>query len=376
MIKKYQNDFCLNFKQCLNELYAFTNIESVKKLIDIYDKLDMSKVMNKYLELADKYDRELKSKNDIMFENPITLFPGIDMSVIWKLLNDEQKNIIWSYLQLLYTSGQVILQSIPLYGFENDALENLSSECAFNFNEPNLCNEHENVKKCDKKPHTLKACNNTESNEKHNKINDVTTIIDKINKLENLDLGKKKKKMDFDPYVGVGNVSGKFDINDMIENIKCKEESDNGLFDIVTNMMNNNGGCENNEVIFEKVAKMLNIDDVVKQIESISTNEIDDTSDKIKDVVKTKFGNESDAGNLINDIIGNITDEFKKGFGNKKMNSMEKIKNITTGIAEKILPKIESSNIQLDEILKSALELHNNCNTTLANKHKQKRKYK
>ena len=51
--------------------------------------------------------QELKNKDEIMFKNPINIFPGIDMSVIWSLLNSEQKVQVWLYLQLLYSAFDI-----------------------------------------------------------------------------------------------------------------------------------------------------------------------------------------------------------------------------------------------------------------------------
>lgn len=355
---KYNNDFYFNLKQCLTEMYEFTNVDSIKKLLDIYDKLDLSKIMNKYLETMDNYDRELKSKNEIMFEKPIAFFPGIDMNVIWSLLNSEQKEIIWNYLQLLYSAGKVILQTTPLY--DNDAiLENLLSEFDFTKNKSAV------------------SKNNEITN--HNSINnEVHNIINKISKLEDLDLSQKKKKSkknktnddidnDFDPYAGVGNPSSNFGINDILNNMNCqKEEENNGLLGMMTNMMANN---TNSDEMLSSVMKMLNIDDALKNMENVSDDKIEEGSDMVKNVINAQLGN-SETGSFINEIVGDITDEFKHNMKNNKINSIEQIMNISNEVAKKILPKMENRDIKIEDLLKSSLEMFSKSTEQFKNSQK------
>lgn len=406
MMKRYQTDFGSTLKQCLLELYTFSQIDSVKKLLEIYDRLDISKIMFKYLEIMDLNNRELKNKDDVLFLQPIVFFPGVDMSIIWPSLNDEQKNTIWTYLNLLYSTGQVIIQdnsqlddlSIPsslsdIYSssYDNKYLTKTKNDEEDGKKKQDF--EHENVIQMEKSvssSHNKKKSKNESDDEKcfilnnknktHNE-NNVYDIIEKLNKLDNLDLGSKHKNRDkktektskkhvdngcensdgdsylgFDPFVGVGNDEN-FTVNDIIYNENCEHEDEK----------------KSNNFSFETIGKMLNVDDVVKQIENIAPNDIDETSDKIKSVLKNQFDDKSETGSIINDIIEDVTHEFKNGFSNMDGNgntisSMDKIMNMSTKIAEKIIPKITSSNIQLEDMLQSAMNLHQKCGEGINNK--------
>lgn len=390
MMKRYQTDFSSTMKQCLTDLYTFTQIESVKKLLDIYDRLDVSKIMFKYLETMENNDRELKNKDEILFSQPIVFFPGIDMSIVWLSLTVEQKNTTWTYLNLLYSTGRVIVS-------ENSQIDDLSMPSSLSDIDSFSYDKHttktkqkgnnnldDDIKK--KQQNDFEKVNQTENlsssslykniskldNVVQNK-NNVVDIIEKLNKLDNLDLGSKhsknkdkknKKKninniddeyMGFDPYVGVGN-GMEFGVNDIIDNANCAHEDENS----------------SGKLSFEAIGKLLNVDDVVKQIENIAPNDIDETSDKIKSVLKTQFDEKSETGTIINDIIEDVTHEFKNGFTNidengNTISSMDKIMNISTKIAEKIIPKITSSNIQLEDMLKSAMDLHHKCGEGMNN---------
>ena len=403
MMKRYQTDFGSTLKQCLMDLYTFSQIDSVKKLLEIYDRLDISKIMFKYLEIMDTNNRELKNRDDILFSQPIVFFPGVDMSIIWPFLNEEHKNTIWTYLNLLYSTGQVIIQdnsqfddlSIPssLSDINSSSYDNKYLTKTKNDEEDAKKKhdfERENVIQMEKyvsSSHNKKKSKNESDDEKcfilNNKNNthdenNVYDIIEKLNKLDNLDLGSKHKNMDkktskkhidnecenpdgdsylgFDPFVGVGNDEN-FTVNDIIYNENCEHEDEK----------------KSNNFSFETIGKMLNVDDVVKQIENIAPNDIDETSDKIKSVLKNQFDDKSETGSIINDIIEDVTHEFKNGFSNMDGNgnaisSMDKIMNMSTKIAEKIIPKITSSNIQLEDMLQSAMNLHQKCGEGINNK--------
>lgn len=408
MMKRYQTDFSSTLKQCLMDLYTFSQIDSVKKLLDIYERLDISKIMFKYLEIMDNYNRELKNKDDALFAQPIVFFPGVDMSIVWLGLNDEQKNTIWTYLSLLYSTGQVIIQdnsqlddlSIPsslseinTCSYENKYLTKSKNDDIDGKKKQNF--DHEKVNHVDKSLSSSQnkniskndleddKCFVLNSKNKTSNENNVFDIIEKLNKLDNLDLGSKHKNKDkksekiskkhidennnesydkdntylgFDPFVGIGN-NDNFTVNDIIYNENCEHDDEK----------------KNNNLSFETIGKMLNVDDVVKQIENIAPNDIDETSDKIKSVLRDQFSDKSETGSIINDIIEDVTHEFKNGFINMDENgnnisSMDKIMNMSTKIAEKIIPKITSSNIQLEDMLQSAMNLHQKCGEGINNK--------
>ena len=101
--KKYLNMFVL-------KAYEILPTEETKKIINVFEKLNMEKVVSRVNKKLSKYNNEITSKNEEMFNNKINIFPNLNVSDIWKKTNDEQKDKLWSLLNVLYVMSDLIIQ--------------------------------------------------------------------------------------------------------------------------------------------------------------------------------------------------------------------------------------------------------------------------
>src|SRR3972149_2920159 len=153
MDEKYYQDFVQNLYRFFYDLNRYTPNETTSEFLSVFNKLDMGKMMLRFISTMRENESKLKSRDETMFDSSVEIFPGIHLDDLWKKLTDKQKNKIWTHLQIL----------------------NIQSEILMNF--------------VDKE----------EENEDLNKVNDLN--LKKNIVTENQEVEEFK---DFNPYIGVG----------------------------------------------------------------------------------------------------------------------------------------------------------------------------
>ena len=101
--KKYLNMFVL-------KAYEILPTEETKKIINVFDKLNMDKVVTRVNKKLSKYSNEITMKNEEMFKNKINIFPNLNLGDIWNKADNEQKNKLWSLLNVLFVMSDLIIQ--------------------------------------------------------------------------------------------------------------------------------------------------------------------------------------------------------------------------------------------------------------------------
>ena len=108
-MENYYNQFVSNLKKFISDLNRYCPNEGCHNFLNVYESLDMGKVMVRYLGTMRKYENKLKNCDESLFTEKLALFPQIDMRELWVKLSSGQKKKIWTYLQLLYIQCEVIL---------------------------------------------------------------------------------------------------------------------------------------------------------------------------------------------------------------------------------------------------------------------------
>lgn len=160
-MEQYYNQLITNLNGFVSDLNRYIPNEGCSKFLEVFDKLDMGKVMLRYLNSMRDHEDELKNRNEVMFTNDLIVFPNINLSEFWPNLSTGQKNKVWTYLQILYVQCELIL----------------------NFKE------------------------SSESSSDKNKT--LKTIVENMKEAETVE-------NEFNPYLGVGNNNTDYSVNDIL----------------------------------------------------------------------------------------------------------------------------------------------------------------
>jgi|SRR3989304_7038704 len=89
------------------DLNKYQSCEGTVNFINNFDKLDINKLTIRYYGAMNKYKTDIRDRNSCIFDNQLLLFPDIDISHYWNIVNEKRKIKIWIYLQLLNTINDI-----------------------------------------------------------------------------------------------------------------------------------------------------------------------------------------------------------------------------------------------------------------------------
>jgi hypothetical protein len=302
-VKSNVNKKCLRFMEVLEkkELDMDKTVNIIKKVFTI---------ISNNLELLKNNNQELFSLNEVRDSTTvkITIIPGIDLEEVYNSITEEKnKKNMWLYLKSLYYA------SCKMIGISND--KNISDSISEYLTHLNNSNEI------------------------------------KINELQNLFLELYPnttivKKMEFNPFVGVGGFGGnnaEFNINDLLKN----NPMPSGQTPSITDMTSMFG-----------IDKMLNMDELSKHLKNINPDDIEMATEGI---TKLLGGNlDSGTSEMINSMLLGIKDELKKE-DLAQGNPFNNIVKIAETVASQMIPKIEKSSVDMTKIWNSTKNLASNC---------------
>lgn len=230
-----------------------------------------------------------KTKEDTGRQVTMTVIPGIDMIYSWYCLSRANRENLWFYLDNLYISGTRLIS---------------------------LVNNDESIIDRDINYVKLKTA-----------FTEVFGHDSDLLEINNLDV---------DPFLGIGmNLEDReYGIDDFMNPDKPQVEKP-GLSSMAKML---------------GVDKMLNMDDLKKELKNISKKEIDDAGNNIKSL----FGGSGDDGttNVIGSILSDITDHLK----NDELSGEDPLKSIMAiaeTVAKKALPRIKKNNVDMTKIMES-----------------------
>jgi hypothetical protein len=104
----YKNFVTVLYK-FLVDLHRYTSSTGIQKILDVYDKLDMAKVIFKINTILSKYNQQIDNGDETIFSQPILLLPEIDLSVLWPSLIKGQKSKIFTYLKIIKLESNLLV---------------------------------------------------------------------------------------------------------------------------------------------------------------------------------------------------------------------------------------------------------------------------
>jgi hypothetical protein len=108
-MEQHYKNFISTFYQFISDLNRYSQNPGTQKALDIYNNLDMAKVIFRTYHLMNDSLQKIQSKDDTLFKNPFVLLPDVDISVYWPTLIKGQREKIWTYLNILYLETEFLM---------------------------------------------------------------------------------------------------------------------------------------------------------------------------------------------------------------------------------------------------------------------------
>ena len=289
MDQHYKN-FVTTFYKFIYDLNRYVPNDGCKQTLEIYTKLDMAKVIFRLYNLLKKNENDINNKNENIFNNTFVILPGIDISEYWSKLIKGQKEKIWTYLTILL--------------LETDLLVNSDKE----------------------KPLEMKQ--------------------EPVLEIES-SIPPSQKKLEFDPFVGVGsNDNTGFSVDQMFSSVPTMEEDkpDGPGIETIASIIG--------------IDKMINMEELSNQLKNMKEDDIENATKSIKEYLGTNVDEKTT--NLISDMLTSIKEEMNKG-DIKNGNPLKTIMSIAETVAGKMRPSVENNGIDMAQLLNTTQAFANQC---------------
>lgn len=257
-------------------------------------------ISSNYQMLSDKNPRlfQLKSTKDDGRQVTITLIPGIDMVYSWYTLDTQSRENLWFYLENMFISGTKMIHLV---------------------NETSVSNFDTKI---------LKELNYAKLKKDFSEAFPEQQVINVIN-------------LDIDPFLGIGVDNQELGLENFVQTNNTQQVQQPGLGSMAKML---------------GVDKMINMEELSKQLKNISKTEIEDATSNIKKLL----GSNVDEGTseMIGTILSDITEQLKES----DLSNGDPITNIIS-IAEKVaknaIPKIDPNKVDMKKVFESTQNLAN-----------------
>lgn len=109
-VNVYFEKFVTNLYNLINDMNRYYPNDQCTKILGVFDKLDMNKLLLRFNSLISKNEQKLQEKDESLFMSDI--IPIINFKTIWPNLTSAQKNKCWTYLQILYLNSGLLVNNI------------------------------------------------------------------------------------------------------------------------------------------------------------------------------------------------------------------------------------------------------------------------
>lgn len=97
----YRDEFSKYLTRLLEDLNRYSPNDICQKYIESFNKLDIEKVIDTYLNFINGYGDLIKDRDVIVFDKPFVMLPELDISLYWNNLTSKQQRKIWVYINIL-----------------------------------------------------------------------------------------------------------------------------------------------------------------------------------------------------------------------------------------------------------------------------------
>ena len=238
-------------------------------------------------------------------EVTVTIIPGLDMIYSWYCLLDNDRDNLWFYIENMFISGTKMIHLV---------------------NETNTNSFDTKILK--------------EINYARIKKDFMTAFPEQEIEVVNI------MNLDVDPFLlGVGsNDNEDFGVDNMIASTQdIKNEVTSPGISSMAKMLG--------------VDKMLNMEELSKQLKNINKSEIDEATANIKNLLGSNV--DENTSDMIGNILNDITDQLKAS-DLSNGDPIQNIISIAERVAQNTLPKIDKNKVDIKKVFESTQNLANN----------------
>jgi hypothetical protein len=311
MIQKHYENFLTTLYRFIHDLDRYHQTDGTKQTLEIYNKLDMAKVIFRIYTMLHKNNALLSNKDEILFQNEFKILPNVNVSEIWSTLVTGRKQKVWTYLSILQ--------------IESDIIVNSSSK-------------HKTQKV---QPEIVPVIQTDENQEEEKEEKEEEETADK----------KDPEPFVFNPYVGIGNAIGPdendYGVEEMYASLANMPDEDTSVGPGLESLANIIG-----------LDKMIDFDGLSEQLRNMKSEDIDNATNNIKEMLGS--GVDENTANMIGSMLTDISDEMKtKDLG--KGSGFKNIMSIAETVAGKMKPKIQNGELDINKLVNSTKAFANNC---------------
>ena len=264
-------------------------------------------VSNNYELLRDQSPKlfQLKVIKEDNKEVTVTIIPGLDMIYSWYCLSENDRTNLWFYIENMFISGTKMIHLV---------------------NETNTNSFDTKILK--------------EINYARIKKDFMTAFPEQEIEVVNI------MNLDVDPFLlGVGsNDNEDFGVDNMIASTQdIKNEVTSPGISSMAKMLG--------------VDKMLNMEELSKQLKNINKSEIDEATANIKNLLGSNV--DENTSDMIGNILNDITDQLKAS-DLSNGDPIQNIISIAERVAQNTLPKIDKNKVDIKKVFESTQNLANN----------------
>jgi len=282
-MEHYYQKFVKTLRDFLKDLNRYVPNDGCTQFLECFDRLDMHKVILRYVGIMREHEQRLKEFNESVFTQPLVVFPGINLSELWQKVPNEKKKKLFIYLHTLLVISDMMIQSAD--GAESNSVPSV------NASETNNSSENSEEKKpLEFNPYVGVGGDNVLSVDQMYSgelPEDQTVQKPGLGSLANM--------------VGIDKMLNLKDLTDQLKNMK-KEDIDEA-----TNSIKSMLGTNVNEETSNLISDMLtNIQDELKNGDVSSGNPLDNIV-KIAESVASKMKPKMDEGGVDMSQLWNST---------------------------------------------------------------------
>lgn len=130
---QYYSQFIINLKKFLETLSTLSPNENVTNFLNMFDDLDMTRVIPRFLKVVRKVETGLSVRDNTIFNQSLNILPGIDMKICWTNIPENEQHNIWTMLQKLYIAGEQMTKESK--GHQSDKKSKLIQDMINNMDE-------------------------------------------------------------------------------------------------------------------------------------------------------------------------------------------------------------------------------------------------
>lgn len=325
-MEHYFNQFVNNLHKFLSDLNRYSPSEDIANFLDVFDKLDMGKVILRYLSVIKDYEILLKNRDETLFDKPLKIFPNIDVSLIWIKLSNSRKQKIWTYLQMLYVISELIMHNGSPSSDDNNLDGMISSINNHNYDQSEV---------------------STDTKSESDNKDDKNYKYDKYNKYDEYDKDDKNdKQLEFNPYVGIGQQNENYSVSEMFSGpmeLPSDKPAGPGLGSLAG---------------LVGIDKMVNVQELSDQLKNMKKEDIDEATKNIQSMLGANADDKT--SDILKDMLTSITDELKND-NISNGNPIDNIVKIAESVASKMKPKIDDNNVDMSQLWSSTQNLATQC---------------